>query len=54
MILPKLELLPAWLDWTLNRLVVEPLLLVIEYGLLVARLLPMFVSEVDDEIRCRL
>jgi hypothetical protein len=52
--LAKLELLPAWLDCMFNMLVVEPLLLGSEYGLLVARLLPMPAREVDDDIRCRL
>lgn len=53
-ILAKLELLPAWLDCIFERLSAEPLLLVLEYGLLMARFRLNPLREVEDDIRCRL
>ena len=53
-ILAKLELLPAWLDCMLKRLIVDPIALGLGYGLLAARFLPRLAREVDDDIRCKL
>lgn len=53
-ILAKLELLPAWLECIFERLSADPLLLVLEYGLLMARLRLNPLREVEDDIRCRL
>lgn len=52
--LEKLELLPAWLDCMFEKLIADPPLLVLEYGLLMARFLLSPLREVDDDIRCRL